>query len=78
MTTSEIPHHRHRYPQGTCRLWPPREKRHRKRLKGHPLSGTKGTWAAAFAPSSWSDPELGSFFAEETECVGHYSFEAKR
>ena len=37
-----------------------------------------GVWAAAFAPSSWSDPELGSFCAEETECVGHYSFEAKR
>ncbi len=50
----------------------------KKRGKGHPLSGTKGDMGGRFRTPSWSDPELGSFCAEETECVGHYSFEAKR
>jgi hypothetical protein len=34
--------------------------------------------AETFDVPSWSDPELGSFCAEKTECVGHYSFEVKR
>ena len=57
MTTSEIPQHRHGYPEGELPPLAPREKRHRKRLMGSRelmvspelkgVPGTQGwTWKA--------------------------------